>query len=329
MNKIFSTASVHPRDRFDYWHSTACQNLIHHSSRPDCKQTFEAEIETGTLADIRMVQFENSPMGVVHSAQHVSRTEDDDLFLCRQASGSLALEQAGRDLILETGDLVLLDPLLPYRAKFSGDSKSLVLKLPRRALEARTGQTREAIAVPVARSTQGGRDWISCLVEMLPEMAETPTETQEQIARDQILDLIASSLLKTGSSNLRISSARSVALLNVRAAVDARLSDAKLDCEAVAKAAGMSVRYANALLREQNMSITRLIRTRRLARCRAALEDPLQSRRSISEIAYGWGFSDMTHFGRCFKQEFGMLPRDYRHLCSGNVRVGHVPVLKT
>ena len=29
-----------------------------------------------------------------------------------------------------------------------------------------------------------------------------------------------------------------------------------------------------------------------------ALEDPLQNHRRVSEIARGWSFSDMTHFGR-------------------------------
>jgi len=38
----------------------------------------------------------------------------------------------------------------------------------------------------------------------------------------------------------------------------------------------------------------------RLERCRKALEDPVQAYRSVSESAYGWGFSDMTYFGRAF-----------------------------
>ncbi len=36
--------------------------------------------------------------------------------------------------------------------------------------------------------------------------------------------------------------------------------------------------------------IMRLIQARRLARCRSALEDPSDTHRTISEIAYGWGF---------------------------------------
>jgi AraC-like DNA-binding protein len=56
----------------------------------------------------------------------------------------------------------------------------------------------------------------------------------------------------------------------------------------------------------------RLIQVRRFARCRQALGDPAQMHRSVSEIAYGWGFSDMTHFGRRFKSAYGMLPRECR-----------------
>ena len=103
------------------------------------------------------------------------------------------------------------------------------------------------------------------------------------------------------------------ALMKLRAAVEARLSDAALDSASVAAAAGISVRYANAALAEEGTSIMRLIQARRLARCRSALEDPSQTHRTISEIAYGWGFSDMTHFGRKFRAAYGLLPSECRH----------------
>ena len=32
----------------------------------------------------------------------------------------------------------------------------------------------------------------------------------------------------------------------------------------------------------------------------------------IGDIAYSWGFSDLSHFGRRFKAEFGCSPGDYR-----------------
>jgi AraC family transcriptional activator of tynA and feaB len=314
MQKLFSTTDVHPRDRFDYWHTVACNNLVDHSSTPACRQTFNAEIETGMLADVGLVLFENSPMDVAHTSQHVAQSQGDELFICRQAGGLLALEQNGRQVVLEAGDIALLDPLLPYAARFAAESKMLVLKVPRRALEARVGRTREMIAIAL-KSSEAEHSWTSSLLAMLPGIAGNMTLAAEEIVRDQTLDLIAVSLMKAmGTLKPRISTARSVALLNVRAAIEARLSDPALNATTVAEAAGVSIRYANALLAGENTSIMRLTQARRLARCRRALEDPLQDHRTVSEIAYGWGFSDMTHFGRSFKAIHGVLPRDYRRL---------------
>jgi AraC family transcriptional activator of tynA and feaB len=76
----------------------------------------------------------------------------------------------------------------------------------------------------------------------------------------------------------------------------------------------VSVRYANTVFAEEGTSIMRLVWARRLERCRYALEDPSQAHRTVSEIAYGWGFSDRTHFGRSFRAAFGSLPREYRRL---------------
>jgi AraC family transcriptional activator of tynA and feaB len=100
--------------------------------------------------------------------------------------------------------------------------------------------------------------------------------------------------------------------LRVRSIIEASLQDPRLNAAAIASTAGISVRYANSVLADEHTSISRLIQERRLERCRRALEDPAQSHRSVSEIAYAWGFSDMTHFGRKFRHAFGPLPSEYR-----------------
>jgi AraC-like DNA-binding protein len=103
-----------------------------------------------------------------------------------------------------------------------------------------------------------------------------------------------------------------LALQKVRAAIDARLTDPALDTKTVSAVSGVSVRYANAVLARLDTSVGRLIREKRLDRCRRLLGDPLQEHRTVGEIAYGWGFSDLTSFGRAFKKAYGMLPSDYR-----------------
>jgi len=92
----------------------------------------------------------------------------------------------------------------------------------------------------------------------------------------------------------------------------------KSTLEEVAAAAGVSVRYANALLAQEGTSIARLVQSRRLDRCHKALKDPLQAHRTVAEIASSWGFSDMTHFGRRFKAAYGVLPSELRRLSKQN-----------
>jgi AraC family transcriptional regulator, positive regulator of tynA and feaB len=321
METVFSTSEVHVRDRFDYWHDVACRSIVNHESQPECRLTFNAAIQAGALADIGLVVFENSPMDISRTPGHAAHATNDEIFLCRQLSGSLALEQNGRRIVLNAGDFTLIDPLLPYVGRFFCGSNLLVLKVPRRALEARAGKTREMVARHIT-ACSAEASLTSSFLAMLPSHAGRMRPAIEQIIRDQVLDLVAASLTKMviGTDRARFSSALSVVLMNVRAAIEMRLSDAALDTATVAAAAGISVRYANAVLAREGTSIMRLIQTRRLERCRLALEDRSQSHRTLSEIAYGWGFSDMTHFSRRFKATYGVLPSEYRRMLNLNGR---------
>jgi AraC-like DNA-binding protein len=225
----------------------------------------------------------------------------------------MTLEQCGRDIVLEPGSFMLLDPRVPYSGQHSAVASLLVLKVPRPLLESRLGRAPQVMSVSVA-PLPGEAALTSSLLAMLPQVADGLTKgAAEEMVREQVLDFVALSVgTAMGRERARVSSARAVVLMKVRSAIEARLSDPSLDARSVALAAGVSLRYANAALSDEGQSIGRLIQARRLLRCRRALEDPSQMHRTVSEIAYGWGFSDMTHFGRKFKAAFGLLPSEYR-----------------
>jgi AraC family transcriptional regulator, positive regulator of tynA and feaB len=143
MEMVFSTREIHPRERFDCWHSVACKAIANHNSKPDMRPNFEAEIEVGALGNLDLILFRNSPMQVTHTAAHASCAKSDHLFVCSQLSGGVVLEQDAREIVLDAGSLTLLDPLLRYKGKFLRHSKMLVVKAPRRELEARLGKTRD------------------------------------------------------------------------------------------------------------------------------------------------------------------------------------------
>lgn len=314
METIFSTQRIHRRDKFDYWHSVACKQIVDHDSRPEARLSFDAEIELDTLGNLELILFNNSPMQISHTVAHASRIKSDHLFVCRQLSGSVLLEQETREIALDAGSVVLLDPLLPYSGKFLQGSKMLVVKVPRRELETRLGKIRNMVARLIKPARAEDR-LTSVVMGMLPSLASQMSSISDQLVGNHVLDLIAMSLAKAvEGARPRVSRSKALLLLNIRAVVDASLSDPSLNPQTVADSVGVSVRYANEVLEEHNTSLSRLILARRLARCRCALEDPAQANRTVSEIAYSWGFSDLTHFGRRFKQAYQILPREARAL---------------
>jgi AraC family transcriptional activator of tynA and feaB len=323
MRIVFSTTDVHPRDRFEFWHDVACRNIVMHDCVPESRLAFEAEMQTGSLAEISLISFKSSPMECARTAHHAARATDDRLFCCRLLSGRVVVEQNCREVMLEAGDVTLLDPLLPYTAKYSAPTSMLVLKIPRVALEARAGKTLQMVARSV-KPSEGEGALTSSFLAMLPDHVDRTQPATAEIVSSQALDLIALSLTHMmGAGKPKVSSSYALNLMRVRAAIETGLPDSTLDPAAVAAGAGISVRHANAVLAREGTSITRLIQMRRLARCRRALEDQSQVHRTVSEIAYGWGFSDMTHFGRSFRAAFGMLPSELRASVKGR-RCGYV-----
>jgi len=154
----------------------------------------------------------------------------------------------------------------------------------------------------------------SSLLAMLPGYVDRLQPATSKVLSNQVLDLIALSLtLRMDAARPKLYSSQAVVSMKLRAAIESQLSDPELDSDAVAAAARISVRYANQVLAREGTSIARLIQARRLERCRRALHDPSQVHRTISEIAYGWGFTDLTHFGRSFRAAFGMLPSEFRN----------------
>jgi AraC-like DNA-binding protein len=146
---------------------------------------------------------------------------------------------------------------------------------------------------------------------MLPSLAANMAPVTEEMVGNHAVDLIALSIARTlEGETVRVSSSKAILLARIRTAIEARLTDPNLHAQDIADAVGISVRYANEILSAQDTSIMQLVLARRLTRCRYALEDPDQAHRTVSEIAYGWGFCDLTHFGRKFKAAYGMTPSE-------------------
>ena len=308
----FSTSTVHPRDRFDFWHSFACKSYVEHECDALSPASFEGHVDIAPLAHTSLSTYSNAPARIWRTPRQVASARSDDLFLCVQISGTCQVSQDGRDALLQPGDFCLADTAGAYTFLYPERSSQLVLKIERAQLEARVANLRSLIAVRVdGNAAIGGL--ASDFIRMLPHYRDAISGVAELRIADQAVDLAALALSDVAAARgVTLSSAAAMALLRLRRAVETMLSQQALRCADVAAAAGISLRYANHLLLREGTSLERLIQHRRLEKCRCALADPRQGHRSISEIAFSWGFSDASHFARSFKAAYGVSPRVYR-----------------
>jgi len=90
------------------------------------------------------------------------------------------------------------------------------------------------------------------------------------------------------------------------------LHDAELTPQRAADHVRISVRTLHSRFKLIGKSFGHWVLDSRLDACRNALRDGNQNRLSISEIAFRWGFNDLSHFNKAFRARFGCSPRECR-----------------
>jgi len=90
------------------------------------------------------------------------------------------------------------------------------------------------------------------------------------------------------------------------------LHDPNLDPRRIAAGVNLSLRYLYDLFAGEEMPLMKWIWSERLKRAQRDLKARHLMARSISEIAYSWGFSNLAHFSRAFRHEYAMSPRQWR-----------------
>jgi AraC-like DNA-binding protein len=135
----------------------------------------------------------------------------------------------------------------------------------------------------------------------LPEAAGAPL--------GHVLSELVGRALADGTEELKPTDA--AALRGAYTLIGRNLADPELSPGLVARELRISIRTLHAMFERSEESFGGYVRKQRLAQCAADLGNKAD-RRSISEIAWRWGFSDSAHFSRIFRNAYGLSPREFR-----------------
>jgi len=100
-------------------------------------------------------------------------------------------------------------------------------------------------------------------------------------------------------------------LAQVKVYIHEHMHDRGLGPAAIAAAFGISTRSVHMLFETEPMTVGRYIRAQRIAACRRTLESQELAHASLTDVALQWGFYDLSHMTRCFRDEYGEPPRRY------------------
>ena len=308
---VLSTDHVHARERSSYWADLVCDVFV----QLDCQRMgdgFFGHIADRPLGDVRLSEVSSTAHHVRRTGRMLSRADEDCMLLSLQMHGTGSVEQDGRQAILQPGDFALYDSTRQYDLKFESDFAQLVLKTPRAMFLDRFAGSESATGVRISGSAGMGRVASSFIREVAREAHTLLPHEIERVTHNAI-DVMAAALGHTLLDQpVRQSSTKAAQLIRIKLYIDSHLSDAALSPERIAGANGISTRYLNKLFESEAVSVCRWIWDHRLQRIAQDLVDPAFACRSISEIALRWGFNNLSHFSRLFKDRYKLCARDYR-----------------
>ncbi|WP_332459819.1 helix-turn-helix transcriptional regulator [Nocardiopsis gilva] len=105
----------------------------------------------------------------------------------------------------------------------------------------------------------------------------------------------------------------------VRRHIREHAADPGLNCAAMARSLGWSLRQVQVALQQAGTTPSELIREERLRLVRDRLRSPAYRHMSITELAYATGFSSASALSTAFKRRFGITPREARNGEGGDV----------
>jgi len=304
MRTIFSTADVPQAAAFDYWLAAARATITGHDLKAlEDRHNWYGELRAGTLGDVTIASYQLAP--AIASVTGAG----DGLLLVLSSSRTAITFEGKHGVELNRSNFCLVDQSTPQvsHAVAFGPTKALSVSIPRDALARRIRIERGVVNRPISRGSADAallEGFVRHLAQLDPSNLSPTAAT---LARLQLLDLTAVVFGGAAGVTPMLGAAENFVLLRLQAAIE---RNPNADRESIAAAAGISVRHANRLLAPQGTSIQRLLTERRLGMCREAIEN--QRHRKISDIAFAYGFRDLSHFGRAFKSRFGLTPSDHR-----------------
>lgn len=310
---LVDTDSVAVEERAGYWRQ-ALHELFDARVRVDSsgELDFHGRLMIDRIERISVAELVAAPM----SFSTVVGPGENEILALAVSSGSVAVDQGGRQCVLHERQIALCSGSRPLGLALSTSARLVSVHVPEHEFIELFPQGREAALVPIAADAGAPALFADQLDALLRRRDSLDAASARSVA-DSVLHLLGAVACFAVVDNPRCGHRQRAKIDRVLRAARERLRDPDLDVESIARAVHLSPRQVHRLFADEPMSLMQWVLVQRLQNCHRELCRPEAAERPISEIAYGWGFGDQAHFSRAFRKHFGMSPSELRRQALG------------
>lgn len=274
------------------------------------ESVFEGRIATSHAGDVVMTRLEASRHRVMRSTRLARSSDTSYLKIVAPWQGNAALAQQGRQTWVRPGGWAIYDTTGSYEVANPERTEHLIVMLPKEQLTERGIKLEPLMARHVGGVSGIARvalETMRSTYQELPQMSETAARG----AGELIVELVRLSLQELAGRESNVTQLEAFRD-RIREHIGQHLRDPSLSIERIAQSLNCSKRHLHNAFSAEDDTLAHYILRRRLQACMRELKNPAQAQRTITDIAFSWGFNNGAHFSRVFREHAGLSPSDFR-----------------
>ena len=260
-----------------------------------------------------MCQIEASQHRLAHTAARAEPGGHPFIKILFQTFGVSHFEQGGRRIDLSPGDCLAYDVSCPHTIVSPALTRHEVVIVPKELLKERGFRLAKMTACKLSARTGTGRIAYNFVHAAFDEATKLSPNNAIGVA-DLLIDLLLLPLRETDAMSDRIGP--EAMYIRAQFFIREHLRDPNLSIDQISVVLGCTKRYLHMLFSDRGTTISDYIRNARLQNCRQELET--QVGKSVTDVAFSWGFSSSSHFSRVFRDHFGIVPSAIHRTPHGN-----------
>jgi AraC-like DNA-binding protein len=298
-----STSGLAPTKQIQVWSDALTDLCGRFDIDPLDGSTFDGLINYTSVSRLKLCQIEASQHRIGHAAPRIRQSDHPYVKILFQTYGISHFEQDGRRIEIGPGDCLVYDVSCAHMIVSPAFTRHDVVIVPKELLHERGLGVGNLAACKLSARAGTGRIAHEFVQAAFNEAAKLSPNNAAGVA-ESLIDLL---LLPLREADLTLDRVGPEAMyIRAQGFIREHLRDPELSIEQISAALHCTKRYLHMLFSDRGMTVSDYIWQARLHHCRQELE--AQSGKTITDVAFSWGFSSSSHFSRVFRKYFGVVP---------------------